>query len=127
MKTKVNKLIALLLGAMLSFPILGVTVHAEENMDSGYVESNSYALNFGGKYGDYFYEYTSPCNPLITYTRVTNEPYTEWTGVNRLYNIATPTEYVQVYCVDEYTSLSNGFFYQRTNLEESDFYSDARV
>ncbi len=124
MKAKANKLIALLLSAMLSFSILGVTAYAEENVDSGYVESDSYALNFGGKYGDYFYEYTSPCNPLITYTRVTNEPYTEWTGVNRLYNTLKPEEYVQVYCVDEYTSLKNGYFYQRANLEDSDFYSD---
>lgn len=122
MKAGANKLIALLLGAMLSFPILGVTVHAEENVDSGYVESDSYALNFGGKYGAYFYDYTSPCSPLMTYTRVTDQPYSDYVGANRLYNTRTE-EYIEVYCVDQFTGLNNGYFYKRTNLEDSDYYS----
>ncbi len=76
MKDKVKKLLVLSLSAVLSFSALGITVHAEEeNTGTGYIEANSYALNFGGTYGDYFYEYTSPCNPLITYTRVTDTPY----------------------------------------------------
>lgn len=121
MKAKANKLIALLLGAMLSFPILGVTANADTG--SGYVGADTYALNFGGAYGPYFYDYTSPCSPLMTYTRVTDQPYSDYVGANRLYNTRTG-EYIEVYCVDQNTGLNNGYFYQRTNLEDSDYYSD---
>ncbi len=122
---RMKRLLALLAAGVMTVSMLPATVNAEENVtDSVYEETNSYALNYGAKkYGPYNFEYPSPYYPELTYKYV-NDTYTERTGVNCLYNTLNSEEYINVYCVDEYTRLINNRFYQRVNLEDSDFYSD---
>ena len=122
---RMKRLLALLAAGVMTVSMLPATVNAEENVtDSVYEETNSYALNYGAKkYGPYNFEYPSPYYPELTYKHV-NDTYTERTGVNCLYNTLNSEEYINVYCVDEYTRLINNRFYQRVNLEDSDFYSD---
>ena len=110
-----------MLAVLLAVAVFPADVGAEEPV---YEKTNAYALNWNGGYGPYCFEYSSMYNPLLTYTWASEESYTERTGVNPLYKKEDSSQYVSVYCVDEYTGLLAND-YRRVNLEESSYFEPA--
>ena len=125
---KIKRLLSLMIAGMMAMSMMTTTVHAEEGGQQGfYEETNAYALKYQlylrGNDDVYTFEYASPYNPEMTYEHM-NETYTDRTGMSGLYNVNDISSYVQVYCVDQYTSIPSKGFYKRMNLEDSDYYSE---
>ncbi len=119
---RITRIFAMLLSVLM---LCGMALPVMAEGDEAYVPTDPYVLHYYGHTtkGKYMSLYATPYSPLIQYDVAGEEPYVENIGVNVLYDMNTG-EYFPVYCVDEHTSVDDGSYYKRENLEDSSFFSE---
>ena len=124
---KMMRAISYLLVAVMTASMMSMTAYADDVVSNDtYEATNSYVLNFWGKYNAPLYEHVGPFRPQVTYAHA-DETEVWRISIMSLYNINNLEEHIGAYCADNWTSLQQDTFYRRVNLEDSSFYSDAEA